>query len=253
MVRRVSPARGAFTLVELLVVIGIIAVLIGMLLPSLARARRQADSVVCMSNLRQIGMAVLMYANDNSGYLPRASMTAHMPPPREPFKVQPWGEAIQPYIGKGPFDPTASDSVNAPIWRSLFQGLYRCPGDNLHIDENWVYNYHTLYLGHWSYGKNVLFEYNSAWDPKYGNYAKLAQIRNASQTIEFAEINANSMSDHFMVDEWSDDGSDATVDKLRHGLTSNYAFCDGHAEAAAFKQMFDPPNGINNFDPRMAR
>jgi prepilin-type N-terminal cleavage/methylation domain-containing protein/prepilin-type processing-associated H-X9-DG protein len=65
-----------FTLVELLVVVGIIAVLISLLLPSLAGARRAANATKCMSNMRQLGMGIVGFVNERDGYLPNAWQNA---------------------------------------------------------------------------------------------------------------------------------------------------------------------------------
>jgi len=73
-VRVMTRQRRAFTLVELLVVIGIIAILIALLLPALVRARAAAASAACSSNLRQLAVAALNYAQDNRGYWPPASL-----------------------------------------------------------------------------------------------------------------------------------------------------------------------------------
>ena len=81
-----STCRG-FTLVELLVVIGIIAVMIALLLPALNRAREQANAVKCLSNLRQLGQAFVMYSENNKGYvIPSYTMTGVAGGPTVPLE-----------------------------------------------------------------------------------------------------------------------------------------------------------------------
>jgi prepilin-type processing-associated H-X9-DG protein/prepilin-type N-terminal cleavage/methylation domain-containing protein len=120
--------RWGFTLVELLVVIGILAVLVGLLFPVLSHARRKAQGAKCQSNLRQIGLTLSMYAQDNDGLFPLTGNPYPIP--------NTWRVAVFPYVRNAqlllcptermspPFDGTLSDcslksgyAMNAVHWQ----------------------------------------------------------------------------------------------------------------------------------------
>ena len=146
------PARRAFTLVELLVVIGIIALLIGILLPSLSKARQSAQRVKCAANLHSIAQACLIHAIDHRGYYPTAGKTfapfsmgdpstlgdlyrtkydyyKQTPAPTAAFIVLDMPAVIAQELGKKIRTDSLAD-VKADVADGLPVQLFTCPSDN---------------------------------------------------------------------------------------------------------------------------
>jgi len=266
-----------FTLVELLVVIGIITVLISLLLPALGRARQSAQSIACQSNLRQIGLGLTMYTSANRGYLPPSNFVNNPDMGNSTL----WHLALRSFLsGRG--DGTLNNQG--------VTGLdFRCPSalvDTAAGQNACHYSVNPRFMpihevSGFGFGTDRISGANGNW-PTF----KLAKVRPASEKILVTDGAQNLSSDPFrpgeaghsfynvgtdwcgnmmfvswaqlvVRDPWmvgslirwrSNDGVDRNVDgpqgigyiRFRHGKnnSTNALFADGHVEA--FKTR---PNG----------
>jgi prepilin-type processing-associated H-X9-DG protein len=153
--------RIAFTLVELLVVIGIIAVLISLLIPALGRVRAQSQTVACGSNLRQLGLAFSMYCHDNKGRLPSyADGTLNLG----------WYNFVGPYLGRRDKDRSMCSFGYNGINPGIGPRFMACPSrePDARFDQTYgvvVYNIFSYYLPN-----------DPNWTPDLQGSAKLSQI-----------------------------------------------------------------------------
>lgn len=232
-----GPGR-AFTLIELLVVIGIIAVLAGLLLPALASAKMKAHQTRCLSNLRQTGVGLLMYADDFQGRLP-LTMHGHVDTNAS------WIHSLKPYVGN-------VDEVRL------------CPADPRRFQR--LTNHGTSYI----LNEFLAVPQRDPFGLELESTPRLETLRSPTETMVLFEIadryGPNTYADHThsrgWVLGWKEVLKDIQPDRHRTGGpapdhtrgSANYLYADGHAEmipARVFKARID--QGINPADPDPVR
>lgn len=268
-------ARGlaAFTLVELLVVIGILALLITILLPAIQRSRKSAQAVACASQLRQIGFAVRAYADANQGYLHRpqnrSSWLATWAPPGETSAlrlINPnaleayWGSAYLPYCASRQLASATGDDAQQII---LFaRKLWLCPS-SVSVDPDFS---NTDPLNPISYGVNGIAVNGTtifiASPPSPANaraiWAKLSKFKVPAEVIfchdavetRLEDKGGDTLSAYGGVSnltQWRPGGSlaatklDAVYEYYRHSRRSQVLWMDSHVSGILYSDGRDIP------------
>jgi prepilin-type N-terminal cleavage/methylation domain-containing protein/prepilin-type processing-associated H-X9-DG protein len=154
-IRPVGHPRPAFTLIELLVVIAIIAILAAILFPVFAQAREAARKTTCLSNLRQLGTGLMMYAQDFDETLPASSFAAVPGQSINSIRNPKWADVIQPYVKNDQLFTCPSDSDPRRIFTSLSTNPARgqgCTGGACTSPLGGSYQVNTAYDGSARFG-----------------------------------------------------------------------------------------------------
>lgn len=244
-----TERKTAFTLVELLVVIGIIALLIAILLPALNKAREHARATACLSNLRQIGIGMVMYAQENKGFVVPIVVDQD---DANPQKLRVWDELLEPYLGSAVDIQNKGDQDNVKA-TGRGKNLFACPSDGearLNDSEPRSYSRVLFYTTLWESWPDPPFP---AVPTNYWDTYKLTSARNPADTFMVGEWHhrrnirfQNGLPIMMLYNQFKDLtdsqwGLDWWTPQFGrfHGSSSNFVFFDGHAESVSREEALN--------------